>query len=400
MRVLLVCSQYPFTRPLQVGGGGSHVFYLALSLAEIGVKVTILTCKGAFKAASPLEQFDGVNVVPCINPKAVSKPDVIECVLRESQSPRPDVVHGHHFDGGTLAQLIASAYDLPMILTMHKPPKSTVEADSASPPKYTRSAQDALWRQFATDKRVKAHIAYSKVYLKENKEIGVPARRIRMVLHGVPIAFLRRKAGESHLRSKRLEIPSNTTVILCPLRPEKRGVRTFLEAANAIRGSLGTKRLLFIVTGDPKKGGIEARRSAQRNVAYARDMGLDEQLMLFRTYSLRQMWGVMKRAAVCVLPSEIEGLSLTALEAMAIGTPLVASEVPGISEVVVDGQTGLLAEHGKAGDFAKKVIQVLSKNDLAQQLVAGASKRVEERFSADRMAREHLAIYKEFVVSS
>ena len=116
--------------------------------------------------------------------------------------------------------------------------------------------------------------------------------------------------------------------------------------------------------------------------------------MIFRTYSLRQIWRIMRRAAVCVLPSEIEGLSLTALEAMAIGTPLVASEVLGISEVVVDRRTGLLAEHDKAADFARKVIEILGDKDLAQQLVDGASQRVQKKFSAERMARQHLAIYE------
>ena len=96
---------------------------------------------------------------------------------------------------------------------------------------------------------------------------------------------------------------------------------------------------------------------------------------------------------VFVLPSLWEGFGLVLLEAMAAGRPVVASRVGPIPEVVVDGETGLLAEPGRPEALADALIRVLEDPALARRLGEAGRRRVAERFGLGRMIAEITALY-------
>lgn len=400
MKVMLISSEYPFSEQAQFGGGGSHVFYLAYCLARAGAEVTVVANEDATKARSPLESLSNVAVVGFpFQAFRRSEDRAYEAALDLVPSWKPDVIHGHHYDGGVLARLLVAVHGLPAALTMHKPPKLAPQAYSVSDPRYKRSRGDALWRELATDHRFGMHVAYSKIYVQENLDVGVPNDRIVYIPHGVPLDLLTEKSGLP--KTKRLRIPVHRAVVLCPLRPEKRGVDTFLDAAAVIRAKLGADSPFFIVSGDPRRGRTpESRQAAQKNVLRARGHGLETADLLFRSYSLRQMWDVLARADVCVIPSDREGLSITALEAMAVGTPLVASEVLGLCEVIEHGRTGLLFEPGKSDLLSAHVLRLLGDRNYALRLRQTARRSVQERFSGRRMAEGHLTAYARLCTAS
>lgn len=87
---------------------------------------------------------------------------------------------------------------------------------------------------------------------------------------------------------------------------------------------------------------------------------------------------LVERATVVVLPSHQEALPISVLEAMAAGTPVVASNVGGIPEAVEDGVSGLLHRPGDPADLAEKILRVLSEPGLREVLVAGGRARVAE----------------------
>src|SRR3990172_1272412 len=396
MRVLLISEEYPFGLRPTFGGGGSHVFYLAFSLAQIGVDIAILAYKDASKEDSPLKNFHNVKVYPCDFGK---KEDIFpkEPVAVANQICarwKPDVIHGHHFKGGFVGLGVATSHNLPMILTMHKPPKLSVARYSASSPIYQRSASYSLWHTLATDKRIGAHIAYSKIYAQENYDIGAPKDKVQLIYHGVPVEFLIRKARQLP-KSHRLGYDRGDTVVLCPLRPEKHGVDTFIHAACTVKERIGDKfKLLFIVTGDTKSPHYEHRIAAERLLGLARSLKVN---IIFRSFSLHQTWKLFHRAQVCVIPSIREGLSISLLESMALGAPVVASDVHGINEVIEDERSGLLAQPSDSNEFAKKIIQILLDKDLSNSLRNNAKKKIAENFSSERMAKEHLNLYKTLV---
>jgi hypothetical protein len=91
----------------------------------------------------------------------------------------------------------------------------------------------------------------------------------------------------------------------------------------------------------------------------------------------RQDVGACLAAAdVVALPSLHEGLGVAALEAMAAGRPVVASRVGGLTEVVVDGETGLFAEPGEPESLATALVTLARDRDLRARLGEGGRRRV------------------------
>jgi glycosyltransferase involved in cell wall biosynthesis len=115
-----------------------------------------------------------------------------------------------------------------------------------------------------------------------------------------------------------------------------------------------------------------------------------------------------RRAAVFVLPSVdrtcygrpvaiSELLGLSVLEAMASATPIVASRIGGVPEVVDDGETGFLVEPGDVGALHDRIATLLSDRGLARRLGDNARAAVSARFTWDACARRCLAAYRELV---
>lgn len=397
MKVLLISEEYPFGLCPTFGGGGSHVFYLAFSLVEIGVEVFILAYKGASKRGSLLENFPNVHVFPCDFGKKETTPEgAIGEANRICKTWKPDVVHGHHLKGGFVGLAVASSFNLPIVLTMHKPPKLSRQDYSASIPLYQRSPFYTLWHSLAIDERIRAHIAYSRIYEQENLDIGVPKEKIKLIYHGVPVNFLERKAKPLSKRQC-FGLESDCTVVVCPLRPEKPGVDVFIHAAKLVQERIGDKlKLRFIVTGNTKSLHYKKRIGAQINFDLAKSLSL-EGSVIFRSFKLRQMWQLFHRAQVCVIPSWREGLSIALLEAMALGAPVVASDVHGINEVISHEESGLLVQPGHADDLAEEIVRILSDRRLSNFLLNNAKELCKQKFSAERMAKEHLTLYNTLI---
>jgi len=106
--------------------------------------------------------------------------------------------------------------------------------------------------------------------------------------------------------------------------------------------------------------------------------------------------GCLSSAGLFVFPSiEREGLGIAALEAMASGLAVVASDCGGISEIVEQGVTGVLVPPGDPAALASAVIRLISDREEAGRLAAAGRRRVEEHFTIEQTCRELLAVYEE-----
>ncbi|MEO5824822.1 MAG: glycosyltransferase [Gemmatimonadales bacterium] len=103
---------------------------------------------------------------------------------------------------------------------------------------------------------------------------------------------------------------------------------------------------------------------------------------------------LMPRAAMFILPSVSEGVSLTLLEAMAAGLPIVATAVGGTPEVVSDRQSALLVPPADAPALANAVSALIDAPSLAVELAASARLRFDAEFSLDQMAAGYADIYR------
>jgi glycosyltransferase involved in cell wall biosynthesis len=106
-----------------------------------------------------------------------------------------------------------------------------------------------------------------------------------------------------------------------------------------------------------------------------------------------QVEGLTADFDVFLLPSISEGLGLSLLEAMALGKPVVATEVGGIPEVVKSGVNGLLVPPENDRALAEAIIKILSSKQMAFSLGQAAKNTVFDKFSARYMAEKTMEIY-------
>jgi N-acetyl-alpha-D-glucosaminyl L-malate synthase BshA len=106
---------------------------------------------------------------------------------------------------------------------------------------------------------------------------------------------------------------------------------------------------------------------------------------------------ILQESDVFLLPSETESFGLGALEAMACGVPVVASNVGGLPEVVRDGETGFLASVGNIEAMAKHVRDLLADPDLHARMSRAARTRAEEHFQLEPAVDRYQAVYRRLV---
>jgi glycosyltransferase involved in cell wall biosynthesis len=147
------------------------------------------------------------------------------------------------------------------------------------------------------------------------------------------------------------------------ISPEK-GIKTLLEAFSF----LSPKPQLKIVGSGPLED--ELQRTYGKTAEFLGYM------------SGEKLKNIIRGAACVVVPSEcIENCSMTVLESMALGKPVIASRVGGIPEQIIDGKTGLLFEPGNATELAKKIKTLLADNHSLIAMGKAARQRVEEKYT-------------------
>ena len=106
---------------------------------------------------------------------------------------------------------------------------------------------------------------------------------------------------------------------------------------------------------------------------------------------------VLANANIYVLASNWEGLPISLLEAMRAGLPIVASDVGGVREVIVDGETGFLVDRGDVVMLCDKLQQLVSDPELRNKMGKAGHKRYLEHFTVERMLDQTLQVYEKAI---
>lgn len=124
----------------------------------------------------------------------------------------------------------------------------------------------------------------------------------------------------------------------------------------------------------------------------ARDLGVGARVSFigFRN----NVYDYIAHADALLMPSRHEGLPYTLLEALSLGTPVIASRVGGLAEVLTDRQTALLVEPGNQTELAKAVRNLVSAPELREQLVRNGRDLVREKFTAGEMTRRYRLLFQ------
>ncbi len=172
-----------------------------------------------------------------------------------------------------------------------------------------------------------------------------------------------------------------------------KGHREFVQAMALLQGL--SEKMRFLVIGD----GLTKEDFALKAelVDLASRLGLSEN-MLFTGWR-NDAIDLMKLMDVFVFPTTFfpEGFPLTCIEAAAQGIPIVATNIPGPSEIVVDGETGFLVRPGSSEEIADAVRRILEDSTLSARFSQAGRKRAESFFDIKKIVRQIEIVYEELV---
>jgi glycosyltransferase involved in cell wall biosynthesis len=222
-------------------------------------------------------------------------------------------------------------------------------------------------------------------------EVGrVPAAKIRRVYYGIsmnrPLALLDSQVREIR---RELDLPPAGPFLLCVARldPQK-GHPYLFDAMREVCRQIPDARL--VVVGAAQQGSEDYVRQLRSKAAEPDLAG-----KIIFTGERRDVPRLMAACDIFVLASLWEGFGLVFAEAMAASKPVVATRVSAVPEVVVDGETGILVPPRDPQALAGAIIRLCRDPAERRRLGNNGYRRVRERFTADRMVDETMAVYRE-----
>jgi glycosyltransferase involved in cell wall biosynthesis len=209
---------------------------------------------------------------------------------------------------------------------------------------------------------------------------GVDSARIHVVPSGVEAERFTPQVGARAASRARYAVAADACLLVVVGALEARKGHDVLLAALA---TLANPRVQSLCAGEgTARGALEARRAALGLTGTVRFLGRVDDVP-----------GLLAAADVAVMPSRQEGLGVAALEAMAAGLPVIASQVGGLPEAIQDGATGLLVPPGDAAALAAAIARLAADPAYAHRLGAAGAVRVRTRFTMAAMADATLAVY-------
>ncbi len=384
VRVALLTREYP---PEVYGGAGVHLDFLARELRRL-VALDV-HCMGAPRDGATAHAEDDARLVGANPVLSILSADL----AMAAGVAGCDIVHSHTWYanmGGHLAKLL---YGVPHVVTSHSlEPQRPWKAEQLG-----GGYRVSSWAERTAYEAADAIIAVSagsKVDVLRSYPALDPDR-VHVVHNGIDTDFYRPVAETDVVSRLGIDLDRPAAVFVGRITRQK-GVPHLLRAA--LDFDPAVQVVLLAGAADTAQLATETEAAVARLRA-ARDGVVWVSEMLPRE-DVRQ---VLAHATVFVCPSIYEPLGIVNLEAMACATAVVASAVGGIPEVVVEGETGLLADYDEAdpGAFeaalASAVNTLAGDPELAARMGAAGRRRAVESFEWAEAARRTVAIYHALV---
>ncbi len=299
--------------------------------------------------------------------------------------PTLDIVHAHHpFQSARLVKPYCKRYGLPLVFTNHS------RYDLLS---------DAYGSLFPQDPRYAVLAGMLRDVVNASQLVITPSTEIARWLAdytGYPLAVTIAHGidTESFAHPKRYDVSrtdlglADDDFVFCyagRLSPEKNIAYLLSEF---IHIATNLPRVKLLIVGDGKE--LEEARG------YAMESTASDQIIFTGEQPYEDLPMILHLADAFVTASVSETFGMNALEAMAASLPVVAIASPGVSEVVVDGETGLLGRHDGPGELSRNLLRMVNDGRLRERLSKGAYKRAQE-FSLDNTAGVVLRHYERLI---
>ncbi len=218
-----------------------------------------------------------------------------------------------------------------------------------------------------------------------SEKFGAPENKIREVANGLDLEEIKSLKIAAQIKDE-LQIAPGCNIVGTVARfTEQKGLKYFVEAAKLIKEQIPNCKFIIVGDGELKNSLIK----------FAQNIGIYQEV-IFTGYRVDAV-SILSIFDIFVLPSLWEGMPYTILEAMALKKPVVATNVFGNSEIVLNGKTGNLVSPRDSLAISKAVIALLKNKEKAKKMGENGFHRIKTDFSGKKMTEKIEHIYLELL---
>jgi glycosyltransferase involved in cell wall biosynthesis len=392
------------------GGQGVYVRQLSRELAGLGHRVDVLAGQpypmlddgvglirvpsldlyrepDPFRVPRPGEYRDWIDVLEVATMMTAGFPEPMTFSLRAlrelgARRDRYDVVHDNQSLGYGLLGL--ARLGLPLVTTVHHPVQIDRRLELAAAVGFRRLSLRRWYGFTRMQRRVAKHLRHVITVSESSRaeiteQLRIPAERIRVVGVGADV-------GVFHPDPSVPRVPDRIVTTASADVPLK-GLLPLVEAVAKVRTERPAE---LVVVGSARRGGPVAEAISRYD--------LHDAVRFTGRLTEAELATELRRAALVVVPSLFEGFSLPLVEAMACGTPVVATTGGALPEVAGrHGETALLVPPGDPQALADAIVLMLADGALRARLGAAGRERVLRRFTWRAAAQRTVECYRDAI---
>lgn len=292
-------------------------------------------------------------------------------LAREFKALQPVIVQGFLFHGNLASRFAGQLAKVPLIIAGHR----VAEREKRWHLRFERWTRRCVHHHVCVSSGVADHL---------QQQAGIAANRLTVIPNGVQAP--KAPAEWPDIRSP-LGIAASAPIVLAVGRLHRqKGFDLLIEAFSAVVQQHPAAKLVIVGEG-PERDSLQAQIQQRHLTRSVQLIGFQPQLAPY-----------YREAAVFALSSRWEGMPNVLLQAMAAGVPVVATQVEGVSELVCDGQTGLVVPKDDSASLSTALKQILDSPDLAKELGNRAQDIVSKEFTWERTAQMSDQTYTDLLV--
>jgi glycogen synthase len=402
MNILLLTNEYP---PNIYGGAGVHVDHLVRELEKCdnGRHRLQILCFGDQQEKGPGKTVTGIGAAEALAAAKLRQPKILDTLYRNivmaGSVDAADVVHCHTWYTHLAGCLIKQLLQIPLVVTTHSlEPSRPWKKEQLGNGYYA-----AGWLEKTALINADRIIAVSRAMKNDIQEFFDAAPgKVEVIYNGIDVEVYRPTRNDAVLEEYGID-PNMPYILFVGRVTRQKGIVHLLRALHHVEATYQ----VVLCAGAADTPEIAEEVTAM--VAAVRADTPNQVVWIQEMVPVERLVTLYSHAAVFVCPSVYEPFGIINLEAMACGTPVVASAVGGIPEVVVHEKTGLLVPFEKAGpetaepkdpqrfarDLAAAVDTLMRSPEKRAAMGTAARRRVKEHFSWKSIARRTLAVYEQ-----
>lgn len=386
---------YAHSFPPIIGGAQTYQYNLAVGLGKLGHEVLVLTGEIPDSLKSKIKDYRSPHFkivrIPLFR-EAIKFKAPIRDLLMESftilKKFDPDIIYSNGFTPCLLISMIKDSLRAKHVFSYHSTPEIDVNKLVGIWPgnlEFELSVARYIFKQKSFD----AYLACSDNYLNTvKKNIDMKVKNAHRIYYGVD---MEKFFPEIIVTREKYGFSSKDFIVLCPVRfIERKGILDILKAISMLKKTIPDIKLLI-----PTSKLSTNDEFSITVLKLIKDLKIEDNVVIkVDEFTIEDMPKVYALSDMMVLPSYSEGLGIVLLEAMSMKKSVLATDIPGVNEVVRNNKTGLLVPIKNPEKLASAIKLLYEDKKLKNRLIQNAYAMIKKEFELNKQVKKVEQLFK------